>query len=219
MTDLIKFLENNKKQAVYTGGNIHGIYFYLEMIGAPTISTTSYQCSHNFGPSCCTNNDTGTKQPVIEALHIRQNIICEFCERIGHKSDACIIHGPKSLPPIIIIKANKLNALHDYEPNDPPREWNGQPPADHFKSRTSPTKTNTVVSAIIGRLNHHAINNGDVDVHPSGFSAEFNPESVTDTDTILIKKIDYYEMVHLLKLFHLEYNADTLDVELQVFQA
>ena len=43
MTDLITFLENNGKYAVYTGGNINGIYHYLDMIGSPTTLTTSDQ--------------------------------------------------------------------------------------------------------------------------------------------------------------------------------
>ena len=29
MTDIITFLDNNGKSAVYTGGDIHGIYRYL----------------------------------------------------------------------------------------------------------------------------------------------------------------------------------------------
>ena len=33
MTDLIIFLDNNGKSAFYTGGYIHGICRYLEMIG------------------------------------------------------------------------------------------------------------------------------------------------------------------------------------------
>ena len=37
MTDIITLLDNNGKSAVYIGGNIHGIYHYLEMIGAPKI--------------------------------------------------------------------------------------------------------------------------------------------------------------------------------------
>ena len=34
MTDLITFLDNNGKSTVYTGGDIHGIYSYLDMIGS-----------------------------------------------------------------------------------------------------------------------------------------------------------------------------------------
>ena len=51
MIDLIKFLDNNRKSAVYTGGGNHGIYRYLEMIGSPTTLTTSVQRSHHFGTS------------------------------------------------------------------------------------------------------------------------------------------------------------------------
>ena len=43
MKDLITFLDNNGKYAVYTGGEIHEIYRYLEMNGAPTTLTTSGQ--------------------------------------------------------------------------------------------------------------------------------------------------------------------------------
>ena len=41
MKDIITFLDNNGKYAVYKGGNIHGLYCYLDMIGAPTTLTTS----------------------------------------------------------------------------------------------------------------------------------------------------------------------------------
>ena len=51
MTDIITFLNNNVISAVYTGGEIHGIYRDLEMIGAPTTLTTSGQRYHHFGPS------------------------------------------------------------------------------------------------------------------------------------------------------------------------
>ena len=40
MADLITFLDNNVKYAVYIGGNTNGIYCYLEIIGAPTTLTT-----------------------------------------------------------------------------------------------------------------------------------------------------------------------------------
>ena len=47
MEDIFTLLDNNGKSTVYTGGNIHGIYCYLEMIGTPTTLTTSGQQSHN----------------------------------------------------------------------------------------------------------------------------------------------------------------------------
>ena len=68
MTDLITFPDNNRKSDVYKGGNIHGLYCYIEMIGAPTASTTLCQNSHHFGPSSKPNNYTATLQPVIAAL-------------------------------------------------------------------------------------------------------------------------------------------------------
>ena len=67
---------------------------------------------------------------------------------------------------------NQFNALHGEETNELPREWNIQPPEVHFKYRNSPTKTSSVVSSIMGRLNHRAVDNGDFEVHPSEFSVE-----------------------------------------------
>ena len=77
MTDIIIFLYKNGKYAVYTGGDIHGIYRYLEIIGAPTTLTTSGHRYHHFGPSYYSNNDAATLHTVIESLRIRQNLICE----------------------------------------------------------------------------------------------------------------------------------------------
>ena len=59
-----------------------------------------------------------------------------------------------------------------------------------------------MVSAIMGRLNNHAIHNGDVEVQPSEFPVEFNSGYVTDPDTTPIKSIDDDEMDHLLELLH-----------------
>ena len=125
--------------------NIHGIYYYPEMIGYPTTLTTSGQRFHHFGPSSSRNNDTATLQLVIADLRMREKIICECCGRIGHKADACIIHGPKFLPPSLRRNMNQFNELHGDETKEPPREWNSQPPESHFKSRTSPSRTNPVV--------------------------------------------------------------------------
>ena len=58
MTDLIKFLDNNGKSDVYTGGSIHIIYHYLEMIGSTATLTPSGQHSHNLGSSSYTKNET-----------------------------------------------------------------------------------------------------------------------------------------------------------------
>ena len=57
MTDIIKFLDNNVKSAVYTGWNINGIYCYLETIESPTKLTTSGQRSRNFSLLSSINND------------------------------------------------------------------------------------------------------------------------------------------------------------------
>ena len=78
----------------------------------------------------------------------------------------------------------KFNALHGDEPKEPPREWNIQPLTAHFKSRSSPSKINPVVSAIMGKLNHHAIYNGDIN---SEVSVESSYDSVPDPDTTPIK--------------------------------
>ena len=63
----------------------------------------------------------------------------------------------------------QFNSLHDDEPNEPPRECSIQPPAAHFKYSTYNSKTSPVVSAFMGGLNHHVIDNGDVKVHTSYF--------------------------------------------------
>ena len=93
---------------------------------------------------------------------------------------------------------NQTNVFHGDEPTETPRERNRQPQSDHFKSRTSPPKTSPLVSYIIGRLNHHSIDNGDIEVHPSEFPFEFNSKSVPYTDTTLIKSIGDYEMDYLM---------------------
>ena len=116
MTDLITFIDTKGKYAEYDGGDIHGIYRYLEIIGAPTTLTTSSHRSNNFDPSSSRNNDATTLQPVIAALRMKKEHICECCGRIGHKADACIIRGPKFLPPSLRRKMNQFNALHGDEP-------------------------------------------------------------------------------------------------------
>ena len=149
--------------------------------------TTSVQRCRRFGTSYSINNYTSTLQPVIEALRMRQKIIFKLCGKIGHKFDACIIRGPKSLSPSLRININQFKFLHGEEPTEPPRYCNSQPPAAHLKSSTSPPKTSPVVSAIMGRLNLHAIDNGGVQVHPSEFPVESNSESILDSDTNPIK--------------------------------
>ena len=48
MKDIITFPGNNGKWSIYTEGNIHGFYCYIEIIIAPTNLTTSGQVSHHF---------------------------------------------------------------------------------------------------------------------------------------------------------------------------
>ena len=88
MTDLITFLDKNVKLDIYTGGDIFELYCYLEIIGSPTNLTASVRLSHRLVPSSSIKNDIETLQPVIAALCIRQNTICEWCGIIGHKSDS-----------------------------------------------------------------------------------------------------------------------------------
>ena len=116
MIDIITFLDKNVKSAVCTGGDIHGIYCYIKIIGAQTTFATSDQRSHHFIPSSSINNYISYIQPVITVLHLRQKSICEFCGIIGHKADACIICGPKFLPPSLRRKMNQFNAVHGDEP-------------------------------------------------------------------------------------------------------
>ena len=144
------------------------------MIGDQTTLTTSGQRYHHFRPSYSRNNDAETLQPVIADLCMGQKIICELCERIRHKADVCIIRDPKFLPPSLRINMNQFNSLHGDEPKEPPRDWNSQPPAAHFKSRTSPSITKPVILAIMEKLNHHAIDNGDVKFSTSEFLVESN---------------------------------------------
>ena len=84
---------------------------------------------------------------------------------------------------------NQFNTIHGDKSKEPPRERNSQPPAAHFKSRASPSKTNPLISAIMGRLNHHAIDNGYVRITTSEFPVESDSESVPDPDTNPIKSI------------------------------
>ena len=76
-----------------------------------------------------------------------------------------------------------------------------------------------MVSAIVGIINHHAIDNGDVEFHSPDFPVEFNSESVPDTDITPIKSIDDDEMDHILEFFHSENDEDIMNVDIHVLQA
>ena len=58
MTDIINLLDNNRKFGVYAGGNTHGLYRYLDMIGALKTLIASGQCSHHIVPSSSIKYDT-----------------------------------------------------------------------------------------------------------------------------------------------------------------
>ena len=88
MTDIITLLDNNGKYAVHTGGNIHGIFRYLEMIGSPTTLTTSGQRSYYFGPQSSINNDKLYIQESIASIPMIQKSVCECCGINGHKDDS-----------------------------------------------------------------------------------------------------------------------------------
>ena len=82
---------------------------------------------------------------------------------------------------------NQLNALHGNKTTDPPIYWNIQPQAVQFKSRTSPPKSSPVLSAIMDRLNHHAIDNDNFEVHISEYPFESITEYFSDPETTPIK--------------------------------
>ena len=83
-----------------------------------------------------------------------------------------------------------FNSLRGNEPTEPPRERNSQPTEVHFKYCTSPPKTSPVVWAIVGRINHRAVDNGYVEIYPSYYPFESTSDSVPDPYTTLIKSID-----------------------------
>ena len=91
-------------------------------------------------------------------------------------------------------------------------------PSVHLKYQTSPPKTSPVVSAILGRLNHHVIDNCDVEVYPSEYPFESTSEYVLHTETTLIKLIDDGKINQVLELFHSYNDDDLLDVDIQTLK-
>ena len=73
--------------------------------------------------------------------------------------------------------------------------------------------------AITGRLNHRAVDNGDVEVYPSEYPFEHNSDYVPDPYTTPIKSIDDYEMYQIMEFFHSYHDAYRLGVDLQMIQA
>ena len=113
---------------------------------------------------------------------------------------------------------NQLNTLNDDEKNDTPREWNILPPAINVKSRTSPPKTSPVVSAIMGRLNYHYVDNDNAGVYPSEYPFEYTSSFVPYPGNTLIKLIDDNEIDQLLEFFHSEHDDNLLDFNIQMLQ-
>ena len=89
-------------------------------------------------------------------------LLANYMVKIGHKADSCIICGLTLLPTIIRKNINQLKALQGEKSTEPPRYWNAQPPWVHFKYFTATTNTSPMVLDIMGRLNRHAVDNGDV---------------------------------------------------------
>ena len=96
---------------------------------------------------------------------------------------------------------NKFNAVHGNKPTDPRREWNIQPSACHFKYGIFPPKASPVVLFIIGWHTSHAIDNDDVEVHPSEYQFEYTSEYVPDPDSTQNKLTNDDEMDQLLELY------------------
>ena len=71
----------------------------------------------------------------------------------------------------------------------------------------------------MGKLNHHAIDIGDVKITTSDVPVESNYDSVPYPYTNPIESIDDDEMDHLLELFHSEHDDGLLDFDLQMLQA
>ena len=70
MKYLIILIENNGKLAICTGGNIHVIYHYLDIIGAPTNLTSFGHRYHPYINSSSTKNNKASPQTFIAALCI-----------------------------------------------------------------------------------------------------------------------------------------------------
>ena len=90
MTDIITFLDNNGKYIVYTGGDIHGVYRYLETILDLTILTTSVQRSNHFRLSSSRNNDAELSSQLLQLFaqnrRVSVNAVEEFDTKLMHES-------------------------------------------------------------------------------------------------------------------------------------
>ena len=169
--------------------------------------------------SSSTNNDISILHEVIAAFRVWQNIIRKCCGIIGHKADSYIINGTKFLPPSPRNKINQSNELRVNETTEPLRYWKSQPPEVHFKYCIPPPNTSPLVSDITGRLNHHAVDNGDLDIYPTDYALKYGYDSVPEPYNTPIKSIDDDEMEQILQLSHLEHDDDLLDLDQYMIQA
>ena len=61
---------------------------------------------------------------------------------------------------------NQFKSINGDEPTDISREWNSQPLAVNFKSWISTSKNSPMILSIMGRLNNHGVDNGDIEIYP-----------------------------------------------------
>ena len=66
----------------------------------------------------------------------------------------------------------------------------------------------------MGRLNHHEVDNGYVEVYLSYYPSEYTCAYVPYPDTILINYISDDKMDRLLELFHSELDDNILNADL-----
>ena len=67
---------------------------------------------------------------------------------------------------------------------------------------------------MMGRLNHHSVDNNDVNFQTLGYPFGSTSDSVPDTDTTPTKSIGDSEMDQLVEISHPEHYDNMLDAEL-----
>ena len=111
---------------------------------------------------------------------------------------------------------NQLNSSHGEEKNEPTRECNRKPPPAHFKSMTYPPNTRPMVSAIMGRLTHHAIDNTIFTLQI--FQLNLTLDLFHIQTPLRLNQLMIDEMDHPLEFFYSEHNEDLLYVYIQMLQ-
>ena len=98
MKYVIKFIDENVKEELYSESDIHDLYHYLGTIGSPITLKDPSQKSHYF----CTNTNTDTESlnPVIADPRGKKMIICGCFGRPG----PCSINALKVKPTFSIIE-------------------------------------------------------------------------------------------------------------------